>query len=42
MTILKYSTIGSGAEDVVVLHEWLGDHSKYDPVLPYLDIKKFK
>ena len=42
MTILKYSTIGSGTEHVIVLHEWLGDNSNYDPVLPYLDTKKFK
>ncbi len=27
---------GHGPEAVVVLHEWLGDHHNYDPVLPYL------
>ncbi|MEE4378491.1 MAG: alpha/beta hydrolase [Candidatus Competibacteraceae bacterium] len=42
MTILKYTTVGSGAEHVIVLHEWLGDHSNYDPVLPYLNTEKFK
>lgn len=42
MTILRYSTIGSGTELVIVLHEWLGDHSNYDPVLPYLNTEKFK
>ncbi len=42
MTILNSSTIGSGIEHVIVLHEWLGDHSNYDPVLPYLNTEKFK
>lgn len=37
MTGLNYSTVGSGKEPVIVMHEWLGDHSNYDPVLPYLN-----
>ncbi|KXF81919.1 alpha/beta fold hydrolase [Enterovibrio coralii] len=41
MSILSYSTIGSGPEYVVVLHEWLGDHSNYEPVITYLDTQKF-
>ena len=42
MTTLKYSTIGLGEKHVLVLHEWLGDHSNYDPVLPYLNTEKFR
>jgi hypothetical protein len=32
-----YTLIGSGPEHVLVLHDWNGDHSNYDPILPYLD-----
>jgi Predicted hydrolases or acyltransferases (alpha/beta hydrolase superfamily) len=34
--VLGHAVVGSGPEPVVVLHEWLGDHSNYQPVLPYL------
>lgn len=33
---LGHARHGNGPETVVVLHEWLGDHVNYDPVLPYL------
>ncbi|MBX9634329.1 MAG: alpha/beta hydrolase [Magnetospirillum sp.] len=33
-------TVGSGPEVVVVLHEWLGDHSNYDSMLPYLSASR--
>lgn len=33
---LGHVTTGSGPEVVAVLHEWLGDHSNYEPVRPYL------
>ncbi|WP_325894995.1 alpha/beta fold hydrolase [Grimontia sp. NTOU-MAR1] len=42
MTTLRFLTIGTGAKHVVVLHEWLGDHSNYDPILPYINTKQFK
>ena len=32
---------GKGPEPVVVLHEWLGDHTNYTPVLPYLSEDRF-
>lgn len=35
-SVLGHTTIGTGPEVVVVLHEWLGDHSNYDGTLPYL------
>lgn len=28
---------GAGPERVLVLHDWNGDHTTYDPILPYLD-----
>jgi pimeloyl-ACP methyl ester carboxylesterase len=38
---IGYTQFGTGAEDVLALHDWNGDHSNYDPVLPYLDGKTF-
>lgn len=37
MVILGHDVYGQGSVPVVVLHEWLGDHTNYDPVRPYLD-----
>jgi pimeloyl-ACP methyl ester carboxylesterase len=34
--LLGHRIVGNGPQTVVVLHEWLGDHSNYDGVLPYL------
>lgn len=36
-TIIDYTQHGSGRECVLVLHDWNGDHTTYDPMLPYLD-----
>ena len=36
---LGFQRHGDGAETAVVLHEWLGDHKNWDPVVPYLDGK---
>lgn len=33
---LGHTRRGSGAEPVIVLHEWMGDHTNYDPMLPFL------
>lgn len=37
---LGHVTVGSGPEAVLVLHEWLGDHSNYDGVVPYLSTSR--
>ena len=37
MAHLGHDLRGNGPEGVIVLHEFLGDHRNYDPVLPYLD-----
>lgn len=36
MTI-GYTQHGNGPERVLVMHDWSGDHTTYDPILPYLD-----
>ncbi len=38
---LGYSVYGQGAEKVIVLHDWMGDASNYEPVIPYLDPNTF-
>ncbi len=35
--MIGYQCIGRGPSVVVVLHDWLGDRTTYDPILPYLD-----
>ena len=32
---------GTGSEHVLVLHDWNGDHTNYDPMLEYLDRATF-
>lgn len=34
--ILGHRVLGSGRKTVIFLHEWLGDHNNWRPVLPYL------
>ncbi|MBN3790398.1 alpha/beta hydrolase [Burkholderia sp. Ac-20353] len=38
---LGYVQHGTGHDCVMVLHDWLGDHTNYDPLLPYLDTTTF-
>lgn len=40
MTI-GYTQYGAGPEHVLVMHDWNGDHTTYDPILPYLDTNTF-
>lgn len=39
-TRLGHCRVGSGPIACVVLHEWLGDHVNWEPVLPYLDLAR--
>jgi pimeloyl-ACP methyl ester carboxylesterase len=39
---LGHTIIGTGSPLVVVMHEWLGDCSNYDALLPYLDTTAFR
>jgi 3-oxoadipate enol-lactonase len=41
-SMLGYRVHGHGSEIVVVLHEWLGDHTNWDLVIPFLDVEKAK
>lgn len=38
---VRFETYGAGPEKVLVLHDWLGDRSNYDPIKPYLDKERF-
>jgi len=38
---LGYTKVGSGPEPVLVMHDWSGSHSNYDPIRPYLDRGRF-
>ena len=40
MTI-GFTCVGSGPEHVLAMHDWNGDHTNYDPILPYLDEDAF-
>lgn len=41
MTILGHKTIGIGNIYILVLHELMGDHRNFDPILPYIDTANF-
>lgn len=41
MEALGRETIGDGPARVIVLHDWMGDHRNYDPMVPYLDRAAF-
>ena len=41
MIELGHKKIGTGNKNIVVLHELMGDHHNYDPILPYLDTTHF-
>lgn len=36
-SLIGYARYGNGPVRVLVLHDWLGDHSNYDAVMPWLD-----
>ncbi|WP_020559835.1 alpha/beta fold hydrolase [Thiofilum flexile] len=38
---LGYTTIGEGAEPVLVFHSWMSDHTVWSPILPVLDGQTF-
>jgi pimeloyl-ACP methyl ester carboxylesterase len=41
MTILGHKVVGSGKKYILVLHELMGDHTNFDPILPYIDTTNF-
>lgn len=40
-TTIGYTLHGTGAEHVLVMHDWNGDHTTYDAMIPYLDAATF-
>ena len=38
---IGYTLHGAGPERVLVMHDWNGDHTTYDPIIPYLDETTF-
>ncbi|MBP2295980.1 alpha/beta fold hydrolase [Azospirillum rugosum] len=41
VTIVGHGTVGTGPEAILVMHEWMGDHSNYAGLLPFLNGKDF-
>lgn len=41
MKFIAYKQIGSGKEKVLVMHNWMGDSTSYDSMLPYLNTDEF-
>jgi pimeloyl-ACP methyl ester carboxylesterase len=39
--VIGHKLVGSGAESVIVMPGWFGDHTVFAPMLPYLDGKRF-
>lgn len=39
--IIGHTLLGNGAEKVVVLHGWFGDHTVFAPLFPMLDLDTF-
>ncbi len=41
MQFIAYKEIGSGKEKVLVMHNWMGDSTSYDSMLPYLNTDEY-
>ncbi|MBR8655279.1 alpha/beta hydrolase [Achromobacter sp. Marseille-Q0513] len=39
--LLGFKLHGTGPQHVLVMHDWLGDHTNYEAMLPYLDSTTF-
>jgi 3-oxoadipate enol-lactonase len=40
-THLGFTRHGTGPQPVLVLHDWFGDHTSWEPTLPYLDGERY-
>ena len=38
---INYKKLGTGTKTVIIMHEWMGDHTNYNATMPYLDIKNY-
>lgn len=41
MDLIAYKQIGSGPEKVLVMHNWMGNSTSYDSMLPYLNTNDY-
>jgi pimeloyl-ACP methyl ester carboxylesterase len=41
MEFIAYKQVGSGKEKVLVLHNWMGDSTSYDSMLPHLNTNEY-
>jgi pimeloyl-ACP methyl ester carboxylesterase len=41
MELIAHKQIGSGKEKVLVMHNWMGDSTSYDAMLPYLNTEEY-
>lgn len=41
MELIAYKQIGSGKEKVLVMHNWMGDSTSYDSMLPFLNTRDY-
>jgi 3-oxoadipate enol-lactonase len=39
--VIGHEVLGSGTQKVMILHDWLGDHSNYDLARPFFDVHRF-
>lgn len=38
---INYKKLGTGTKTVIIMHEWMGDHTNYNATMPYLDTKNY-
>lgn len=35
MIELNYKKVGTGSKTMILMHEWMGDHTNYDTSIPF-------
>jgi pimeloyl-ACP methyl ester carboxylesterase len=41
MIELNYKKVGTGSKTMILMHEWMGDHTNYDTSIPFLNTHDF-
>jgi 3-oxoadipate enol-lactonase len=39
--VIGHEVLGSGVQKVMIMHDWLGDHTNYDLARPFFDVHRF-
>ena len=39
--VIGHEVLGSGAQKVMIMHDWLGNHTNYDLARPFFDVHRF-